>query len=138
MCSTILALVVVLLCAELVGSNIRTIGIIAISRCIVSYTFLLVLTAVETTVLNQAIEPELGSTPHYGDCLLQEFLVMGITPMVPQMTGIPCIGYQIVVAPCAHAIVERSLCKHTPAITIIIPISHSLPAIRLCSTNNEV
>ena len=118
MCSTVLALVSVLLGTELVRSH----------EC----------TVLDLAVLNEAVEPELGTTPHYRECLLKEFFVLSVTVVCPQVACVPYVCNKIVVAPCTHTVVERRLCKHTPAITVVVLFSHLLPTVALCAADDEI
>ena len=118
MCSTVLALVSVLLGTELVRSNVCTV--------------------INFAVLNEAVEPELGTAPHYRECLLQELLVLSVAVVCPEVACVPYVGNKIVAAPCTHTVVERRLCKHTPAITVVVLFSHLLPTVALCAADDEV
>ena len=84
------------------------------------------------------MEPELGTIPHYGESLSQELLVLGVAPVGPQVAGVPYVGNEVVVAPGAHAVVERSLGEYAPAIAIVVALAHFLPTGTLGTTQDEV
>ena len=60
----------------------------------------------DLAVLDETVEPEFCAIPHYGERLLEELNVLSVAPVCPQVAGVPNVGNEIVVAPCAHAIVE--------------------------------
>ena len=102
---TILRLVIVLLSAELIGRYEGAVGLIFIGGMVVAYALLLVLGIVESTVLDEAMEPELCRAPHHGEGLGQELLVLGVAPVHPEVAGVPYVGHEVVVPPGTHTII---------------------------------